>query len=328
MTLTAVSAVEVAPPQPSGDSVADNSLLLYPGGGNGVFPDWSAMPRRPRFRIGLNGPWTPRSKGFLLRTVGVARDRGSPPGTLGLDLGTRSLSPALPAMANAVGNGPEVSADSVPMRIVVGNRALNATVATLGLVLSSPLFLAIAVAIKLSSPGSVIYTQKRVGLDVRVRANAEMECRRGMDLGGRPFTIYKFRTMRVDAERESGAVWAVPEDPRVTSVGRFLRRYRLDELPQLINVLRCEMNIVGPRPERPAIFKELRQQIPQYALRQRAMPGITGLAQINHHYDRDIDDVRIKLRHDLSYVQQQSVWMDLKIMVKTVPAVLISRRGW
>ena len=109
--------------------------------------------------------------------------------------------------------------------------------------------------------------------------------------------------MRVDAEAHSGAVWATQNDPRVTPVGRFLRQYRLDEIPQLLNVMRGEMNIVGPRPERPTIFAELREHIKEYPQRQRAKPGITGLAQIYHHYDRSMDDVRTKVRFDLEYIR-------------------------
>ena len=124
----------------------------------------------------------------------------------------------------------------------------------------------------------------------------------------------------------SGAVWATQNDPRVTPVGRFLRQYRLDEIPQLLNVLRGEMNIVGPRPERPTIFAELREHITEYPLRQRAKPGITGLAQINHHYDRSLDDVRTKVRFDLEYIRRRSLGEDLRIMLKTVPVVPPSPR--
>ena len=116
-----------------------------------------------------------------------------------------------------------------------------------------------------------------------------------------------------------GAVWAQQQDPRVTPVGRLLRQYRLDELPQLFNVLKGEMNIVGPRPERPTIFAELREHIAEYPLRQRAKPGITGLAQINHHYDRSIDDVRTKVSYDLEYIRRQGLAEDLRIMLKTIP---------
>jgi lipopolysaccharide/colanic/teichoic acid biosynthesis glycosyltransferase len=134
--------------------------------------------------------------------------------------------------------------------------------------------------------------------------------------------------MRVDAEKDTGAVWAQQEDPRVTPVGRVLRQYRLDELPQFFNVLRGEMNIVGPRPERPQIFARLREDIVEYPLRQRAKPGITGLAQINNKYDACLDDVRRKVDFDLRYIQRQSVSEDLKIMLKTVPVILFRRGGW
>jgi lipopolysaccharide/colanic/teichoic acid biosynthesis glycosyltransferase len=207
-------------------------------------------------------------------------------------------------------------------------RALNVTIAVLALVLLFPVLILIALLVKVTSPGPVLYTQVRVGLDRRTPVDAKQNQRRERDLGGSPFTIYKFRTMRVDAEHQSGAVWAQQGDPRVTSIGRLLRQYRLDELPQLLNVLRGEMNIVGPRPERPTIFAELREHIAEYPLRQRAKPGITGLAQINHHYDRSLDDVRTKVRYDLEYIERQSVAEDFRIMFKTVPVILLRRGGW
>jgi lipopolysaccharide/colanic/teichoic acid biosynthesis glycosyltransferase len=207
-------------------------------------------------------------------------------------------------------------------------RVLNVLLAVIALVLALPVFLLIAVAVKLSSRGPVFYTQERVGLDRRSLGQIDQNHRRRSDLGGRPFTIYKFRTMRVDAEAQSGAVWAQQDDPRVTPIGRVLRQYRLDELPQLLNVLRGEMNIVGPRPERPGIFAELRSHIAEYPLRQRAKPGITGLAQISTHYDSSLDDVRRKVRYDLEYIRRQSVWEDLRIMIKTIPVVLFRRGGW
>jgi lipopolysaccharide/colanic/teichoic acid biosynthesis glycosyltransferase len=200
--------------------------------------------------------------------------------------------------------------------------------AGVALVLLSPLLLVIAALIRLTSRGAVLYTQERVGLDRRARSLRPTNHRRALDLGGQPFTIYKFRTMRMDAEHATGAVWAAKNDPRVTPIGRFLRQYRLDELPQLINVLKGEMSLVGPRPERPAIFAHLRANIAEYALRQRAKPGITGLAQINHHYDACLDDVRKKVHFDLEYIRRQSLLEDLKIMVKTVPVVLLRRGGW
>ena len=213
--------------------------------------------------------------------------------------------------------------------VVAGvTRAVNFVLAAVALFVALPLLLLIALAIKLTSRGPVLYTQERVGLDRRTPGADPGNRRRTRDVGGRPFTIYKFRTMRVDAERESGAVWATQDDPRVTPVGRFLRQYRLDEIPQLLNVMRGEMNIVGPRPERPTIFAELREHIAEYPLRQRAKPGITGLAQIHHHYDRSLDDVRTKVRFDLEYIRRQSVREDLRIMLKTLPVVLFRRGGW
>jgi len=173
-----------------------------------------------------------------------------------------------------------------------------------------------------------MYTQTRVGLDRRQPGGGADNHRRALDLGGKPFTIYKFRTMYSDAERQTGAVWATKDDARITPVGRFLREYRLDELPQLFNVLKGEMNIVGPRPERPTIFAELTQNITEYRLRQRAKPGITGLAQINHHYDECLDDVRRKVQYDLEYIQRQGLLEDFKIMIKTIPVVLLRRGGW
>jgi len=208
------------------------------------------------------------------------------------------------------------------------HRLVNVTLALLALLALLPVLLLIAVLIKLTSRGPVFYLQERVGLDRRYPGPGPHNHRRGHDLGGRLFTIYKFRTMRVDAEQLSGAVWAQQADPRVTPLGRVLRQYRLDELPQLLNVLRGEMNIVGPRPERPTIFAELRSHIAEYPLRQRAKPGITGLAQINHHYDRSIDDVRTKVSYDLEYIRRQSLREDLRIMLKTIPVVLLRRGGW
>ena len=209
-----------------------------------------------------------------------------------------------------------------------GNRLLNLLLALVALITLLPVLLIIALLVWTTSPGPVLYTQTRVGLNRREPLDASRNRRRERDMGGQPFTIYKFRTMRVDAEHGSGAVWAQQQDPRVTAIGRFLRQYRLDELPQLVNVLKGEMNIVGPRPERPTIFAELREHIAEYPLRQRAKPGITGLAQINHHYDRSLEDVRTKVHYDLEYIRRQSVAEDLRIMLKTLPVILLRRGGW
>jgi lipopolysaccharide/colanic/teichoic acid biosynthesis glycosyltransferase len=208
-----------------------------------------------------------------------------------------------------------------------GSRILNFVVALVALIILLPVLLIIAALVFLTSRGPVFYTQTRVGMDRREPLDPNKNHRRQLDIGGQPFTIYKFRTMQVDAE-QGGAVWAKPGDPRVTMIGRFLRQYRMDELPQLLNVLKGEMNIVGPRPERPTIFAELREHIAEYPLRQRAMPGITGLAQINHHYDHSIEDVRTKVQYDLEYIRRQSVLEDVRIMLKTLPVILLRRGGW
>lgn len=212
-------------------------------------------------------------------------------------------------------------------RSEVLSRGLNIVMATIGLILASPLILLIAIAIKLTSRGPVLYSQSRVGVDRRGRFGKADE-RRVYDLGGRPFTMYKFRTMHVNAEADGRAVWAKKVDPRVTLVGGVLRRTRLDELPQLYNVLRGDMNIVGPRPERPTIFADLRDNIPEYPMRQRVKPGITGWAQINQCYDVSMDCVREKVRYDLEYLRRQSIAEDLRIMTMTVPVMLFRKGGW
>jgi sugar transferase (PEP-CTERM system associated) len=173
--------------------------------------------------------------------------------------------------------------------------------------LTLPLIPLIALLIKLSSPGPILYRQKRVGLQ------------------GRVFDCYKFRTMRADAEADSGPTWASDDDPRITKVGRFLRRTRLDEIPQIWNVLRGEMAFVGPRPERPEFVEKLSEQIPYYSLRHMTRPGITGWAQINFGYGSSLGETKEKLRFDLYYVRNASVMLDLMIVFYTVRAVLIGR---
>jgi lipopolysaccharide/colanic/teichoic acid biosynthesis glycosyltransferase len=207
----------------------------------------------------------------------------------------------------------------------LARRALNVAVAAVGLVLAAPVMGAVAFAVWLTSPGPIFYRQTRIGLDRRRGLGGNY--RRSVDLGGKPFTILKFRTMRADAGK-APQVWASQDDPRVTRVGRVLRRYRLDELPQLLNVLRGEMNVVGPRPEQPTIFASLREQVAGYSLRQRVRPGITGWAQINHHYDVTVEDVRRKVAYDLEYLERSSVTEDLRIMLQTVPSVVLKLGGW
>jgi lipopolysaccharide/colanic/teichoic acid biosynthesis glycosyltransferase len=190
------------------------------------------------------------------------------------------------------------------------------------LIVASPLMLLTALLIRLTSRGPVLYTQVRVGVDRRWNRTRALNERRREDLGGSPFTIFKFRSMRVDAELGGQAVWAMKDDDRVTSIGKTMRRTHIDELPQLLNVIRGDMNIVGPRPERPSIFVRLREQISEYPVRQRVKPGITGLAQVSNPYDECLDDVRRKVYFDIQYMKRQSLGEDLRIMLRTVPVML------
>jgi sugar transferase (PEP-CTERM system associated) len=172
------------------------------------------------------------------------------------------------------------------------------------LALTLPLMLATAIAIRLESPGPVIYRQERVGR------------------GGHRFACLKFRSMRADAESDGVPRWAVQSDPRVTRVGRSIRRTRIDELPQLFNVLRGEMSFVGPRPERPSFVNELKQTIPFYDVRHSVKPGVTGWAQVRYSYGASVEDARKKLQFDLYYVKNHSLFLDLVILVETVRVVL------
>lgn len=228
----------------------------------------------------------------------------------------------------APSNKLEQKTDRNPLRLgaLIGGerwlRVCDVIVSSLALIAMSPFMLIIALAIKLDSRGPVLYRQLRIGVDRREPDSSDARGRRTRDMGGRPFVIYKFRTMRTDAEAETGPVWSGDDDDRVTRVGGFLRRHRLDELPQLWNVLRGDMAIVGPRPERPSIVHELRGDIEEYLTRQKVPPGITGWAQINQASDQTVDDVRSKLRYDLEYVEQRSLPFDLRIMARTFPVMV------
>ncbi|MBK5096713.1 MAG: sugar transferase [Gemmatimonadetes bacterium] len=201
-------------------------------------------------------------------------------------------------------------------------RSLNMILALGSLIILLPLVLLVAILIKLDSPGPAFYRQQRVGLDRRNPVSGGPDGgRRVSDIGGLPFDILKFRSMRVDAEQTSGPIWAQENDPRITRVGRLLRRTRLDELPQFWNVLMGEMSIVGPRPERPAFVQQLRDEIGDYPLRHQVPPGITGWAQVNRRPDQTVDDVRIKVSYDLEYLQRRSLWFDVWIMMRTLPVM-------
>ena len=206
---------------------------------------------------------------------------------------------------------------------------LDILLASLTLIVLLPLCLLVALAIRLDSRGSILYAQERVGLDRRRRPGpssygSDRRKQRGF---GRPFMIYKFRSIRSDAEKGTGPVWAAKEDPRATRVGAFLRRSHLDELPQLINVLRGEMSMVGPRPERPQLFGSLVAEIPEYALRCRALPGITGIAQIKNGYDLSLQTAARKVQYDLYYIRHGGVLFDVKIMAATALVLVNGKEG-
>ena len=186
-------------------------------------------------------------------------------------------------------------------------RLLSTVVAGIGLLLASPLVPFICLAIKLDSPGPVRYRQKRTGR------------------GGEIFDCYKFRTMRADAEADTGATWALDDDPRITRVGRWLRRFRLDEIPQLWCVLMGDMAFVGPRPERPEFVQWLSKEIPYYGVRHVVRPGITGWAQVQYKYGNTLEDAREKLQYDLFYIKNASIGLDLLIMFHTIKIVLLGR---
>ena len=186
-------------------------------------------------------------------------------------------------------------------------QAYSCLLALVALVLALPVMVLVALAVRMSSKGPVFYRQTRVGLN------------------GKDFTLYKFRSMGVNAESGTGAVWASKNDPRVTPMGKWLRKLRLDELPQLFNVLKREMTMVGPRPERPEFVKMLSEKIPYYRQRHYVKPGITGWAQINHKYGDTIEDTETKLEYDLYYIKRQSVVFDFYIMFQTVKVMLLSR---
>jgi sugar transferase (PEP-CTERM system associated) len=186
-------------------------------------------------------------------------------------------------------------------------RALSFSVALIGLMMALPLMPFIYLAVKLDSPGPALYRQQRVG-----RGNSR-------------FTCYKFRTMRQDAEADTGATWATDDDPRITRVGKFLRTSRLDEIPQLWCVLKGDMHFVGPRPERPEFVEWLSRTIPYYGVRHMVKPGITGWAQVQYKYGNTIDDAREKLQYDLFYIKNAAVGLDLLILFQTIKIVLLGR---
>jgi sugar transferase (PEP-CTERM system associated) len=186
-------------------------------------------------------------------------------------------------------------------------RLVDFVASVVGIVLATPIWLLVPAAIKLESPGPILFRQERTGER------------------GRTFEVLKFRSMRQDAEKHSGPVWAQTGDARITRVGRFIRKTRIDEIPQLINVLRGEMSFVGPRPERPFFVKQLVDEIPYYLQRHAVKPGVTGLAQIKYSYGSSVADAVEKLRYDLYYIKRMGFWMDLSIILETIKVVLMGK---
>jgi lipopolysaccharide/colanic/teichoic acid biosynthesis glycosyltransferase len=216
----------------------------------------------------------------------------------------------------------------------VFKRAIDITGAMVGLILTAPFFVILPIIIKLDSSGPVFYRQARIGFNRR-RVNRRTENgsslgraardRRRQDLKGKPFNVFKFRTMVADAEKKCGPVWATQNDPRITRLGHLLRKSRLDEIPQFVNILVGQMSLVGPRPERPMFIEELSSQVENYDRRLDVKPGLTGLAQIENGYDSSVSSVVRKVHYDLQYIQNWSIWQDVKIIMRTVLVVVTGR---
>lgn len=186
-------------------------------------------------------------------------------------------------------------------------RVIDLIISLLILVLSAPITILTAIAIKIDSKGPVLFKQERLGQN------------------GKPFNVLKFRSMIQDAEKNTGPVWSQKDDPRVTRMGKFVRKVRIDEIPQMFNVLKGEMSLVGPRPERAYFVEKLSKEIPYYKRRLKVRPGITGWAQIKHKYDESIEDVKLKIKYDLFYIENMSLRMDFKILLRTVFVVLFGK---
>lgn len=241
--------------------------------------------RTPLFRLAKSHPnYKP-----LHDSLALFRDTAADRADLSL-VGTREVSTRIEKTKHAAGG--------------TGKRIFDLAAATALLLLLSPLILLTALLIKIDSKGPILYRQQRIGL------------------GGVPFEILKFRSMSNDAEKDGVAAWAVKNDCRVTRVGRFIRKLRIDEIPQAINVIRGEMSFVGPRPERPEFVHMLEREIPNYHLRHVVRPGITGWAQVKYQYGASVEDARIKMQYDMHYLEHFSLWRDFLILLMTVRVAL------
>ena len=224
--------------------------------------------------------------------------------------------------------------DLAPRPVTRGRRVFDVVGAILAILLLAPAFLLVGLAVRLTSPGPIFYRQTRVGINRRagaerrrvaghrIASDQRRKDRRTIASAGCLFRIIKFRTMVDDAEAALGPIWATANDARITPAGRLLRRTRLDEIPQLFNVLHGDMSFIGPRPERPFFVEKFRRAIPGYMERLTVPPGITGLAQVEHCYDTSEDDVRQKLEYDVRYLRNLGWRADLRILTKTVWVVV------
>jgi lipopolysaccharide/colanic/teichoic acid biosynthesis glycosyltransferase len=240
--------------------------------------------------------------------------------------------------ADEIANQAEVLQYTSAQRIdaaIVAKRVFDVCIALLALVLLSPVLIAAAAAIKLDSRGSIFFQQERIGLNrrrgerrkenVRISENSRVSADRRKSINpGRPFKIYKFRTMVEDAERGIPTL-ACENDPRVTRIGRLMRKTRIDEIPQFINVIKGDMSIIGPRPERSFFINEVRRDVPEFTMRLMVKPGITGLAQVEHGYTKTIDEMKGKIFYDLKYIADLSPAQEIKILVKTFYVVLTGK---
>lgn len=189
----------------------------------------------------------------------------------------------------------------------IAKRLLDIFAAVIILIVTFPIIIITAIAIKIDSKGPALFKQDRCGLN------------------GKIFKMYKFRSMRTDAEEKTGPVWSMKDDPRITKVGKFIRKVRIDEIPQMINVFKGEMSLVGPRPERPFFVEQLSKEIPYYSRRLKVRPGITGWAQVKHKYDETIEDVKTKLQYDLFYIENISLKTDILILIRTIFVVIFGK---